>query len=190
MPMLDRELNDDDALREMARLHGRAMTSVIRVSERDPGEVEELVADVLILAAQRLDDLRDLTDLQLHAWLVRTARYLCANHVRRASTRRRFVERLAREPMPVVPEPADVFETSELAEEADRQARRVFSALERMAPDYRQVLVLDALGETGTSIGATMGISPGAARKRLARARARFREVFATVYENEDARDV
>ena len=42
MPMLDRELNDDDALREMARVHGRAMTSVIRVSERDPGEVEEL----------------------------------------------------------------------------------------------------------------------------------------------------
>lgn len=190
MPMLDRELNDDDALREMARVHGRAMTSVIRVSERDPGEVEELVADVLILAAQRLDDLRDLTDLQLHAWLVRTARHLCANHVRRTLTRRRFVERFAREPIPVVPEPADVFATSELTEEADRQARRVRSALERMAPDYRQVLVLDALGETGTSIGATMGISPGAARKRLARARARFREVFATVYENEDARDV
>lgn len=184
--MAEREANDDEVLREFARLHGRAVVQVIRVRERDPGEVEELLSDVLFVASKNLDGLREASEAQVRVWMLRTARFVSANHVRRAVTRRRFVERLAREPIPVAPTPDEVFDQAQEAEAAQVRARLVRRTLDVMAPEYRQVLVLDALGESGSAIGETMGISPGAARKRLARARGRFRELFESINDDED----
>ena len=56
--------------------------------------------------------------------------------------------------------------------------RAVAATLQRLRPVDRQVLVLDALGHDGPSIGRQLGISAGAARKRLMVARIAFRQQF------------
>jgi RNA polymerase sigma factor (sigma-70 family) len=148
-------------------------------------EAEEVVADVFHLAYRNLSQLGVATDQQVKSWLLRTASYLMANQMRRAMTRRRLVERLAREPLTLVATPAEEFETADDNADAAHQSERVMHVLSSLRDDYRQALVMHALGERGADIGDLLGVSENAARKRLMRARIAFRDAYSSLADRE-----
>lgn len=167
-----------DHLRFLTAFHGRAVTGLVSVHERDAMTAEELVADVFVLAYDRLDEIGDLSELQVRSWLLRTARFLVANEARRGATRRRQVERLRREPLSFVLGADDEFFEMELLHEENARSERIGVALELLSEGDRDILVWDANGEKGRAIAERLGIGQGAARKRLSRARAAFLIAF------------
>lgn len=173
--------NDDreQVLRALMNAHGRTVRAVLARSERSRDDVDELWADVFLLAYRRLAELSELSDGQQRGWLLRTANYLVANHGRRRASWRRMLDRLAREPIQGQPLPDETVHQAEERLEGDNTSWAVAATLLRLRPVDRQVLVLDALGHDGPSIGRQLGISAGAARKRLMVARIAFRQQFA-----------
>lgn len=167
--------DDTDVLRRICEPHMRAMTNVAARYERDTRDVEEIVADSLELAHRNRARLSTGTDAQVRSWLLRTVRYLSANHVRRAMARKRAFERLAREPLELVASPEDEYLAMEDAEDSAVAAQHVVEVLDGLDSRYRTVLVMSALGSSSAEIGEAIGASPGAARKVLQRARESFR---------------
>ncbi|HEY6615277.1 MAG TPA: sigma-70 family RNA polymerase sigma factor [Vicinamibacterales bacterium] len=170
----DREQN----LRALIGAHGQTVRAVLARSERSREDADELWADVFLLAFRRLDELSELSDGQQRGWLIRTASNLAANHGRRRTSWRRMLDRLAREPLEHQPLPEDAVQFAEQRVADDDRSRAVQATLHRLRAADRQVLVLDALGHDGPSIGRQLSISSGAARKRLMVARIAFRQQF------------
>ena len=85
-------------------------------------------------------------------------------------------ERLIREPLPWVPSPEDALMATTQRLEQQGEADTIRITLAGLRARDRQVLVLNALGHDGPSIAGHLGISPGAARKRLMHARIAFRQ--------------
>lgn len=184
------EIHDREReLRALIDAHGRTVRVLLARSERDREAVDELWADVFLLAFRRIDELSLLSDGQQRGWLIRTAGYLAANHRRRRASWRRMLDRLLREPPAPTSTPEDTALEMEQRTEEDEVSRAVRTTLSQLRVVDRQVLVLDALGHDGPSIGQQLDISAGAARKRLMVARIAFREQFqAAVDETERAR--
>lgn len=173
------ELPDrEQDLRALVDAHGQTVRVVLSRVERDREDVDELWADVFLVAFHRLDDLSQLSDGQQRGWLIRTAGYLAANNARRRASWRRMLEHVQREAVEPSASPEDAALDAERRAEEDATSTAIRAALLRLRVVDRQVLVLDALGHDGPSIGRELGISPGAARKRLMVARIAFREQF------------
>lgn len=141
-----------------------------------PADAADVVAEVFLVAWRRFDEAPPGDG---RPWLFGIARHVLANYHRgrRRSQRlgSRLRDRLARD---VVPDPAvGVAEWD-----------RIRAALLRLSPDDRELLMLVGWdGLTPTEAAGVIGISPGTARMRLARARARFRDVFGPAGDATDA---
>ena len=140
---------------------------------RSPADAEDALGEVFLTAWRRLDDVpAPASDARV--WLYATARRVTANQHRAARRRMGLVDRIVesrRESMP---------SRSAVTENPD--ADRVQSALARLAPRDREVLLLAAWEELSTAqIAQVMGCSEGGARTRLHRARKRFRTAFETL---------
>jgi RNA polymerase sigma-70 factor (ECF subfamily) len=170
----------EDALRALVIEHSHTVRAIIRRSERDPATVEDLAADVFLLAYEHIDDLATFEPIEVRMWLTRTARNLVANWVRRALNSRRMHDRLRREPVAHAPSPEDRHALP-YEDPSPQRTATLIAALDAIREDYREVLLMDALGATGPAIAAALGITPVAARKRLMRARRQYRETFATI---------
>ncbi|WP_448631188.1 RNA polymerase sigma factor [Cellulomonas soli] len=151
----------------LVRAHGTAVHRYLlrRVGAAGRDEAEDLAADVLTVAWRRRDDVPDGAELP---WLYRTAGFVLANHRRKGR------------PVPVaeVPDEIDDADPAVLVVE-DAQVRAALAALS--ARD-RQVLLLHAWeGLTGAALAEVLGVGRGGADAALSRARARLREVWATL---------
>ena len=165
-----------------ALLVERHHLAILRYLARQTGD-RELAAD---LAQETfLDAYRSLgrlgEEVSFAAWLHRIARHNLLPAWRRRRLRR-FVslDRLwGGEPAAAADEAA--------CDERDLIQR----ALDGLGPALREALVLhDLQGFTGREVGAILGISPAAARQRVARARARFRERYRALEGGDDAAGV
>lgn len=170
--------------RRLVNDHGRYLDSYLYVLERDSSVREELWADVIYLAHCHLDELQPLVEGQLRAWLRNTARNLVANHSRKASTRRRTLQRLARQPVEAALSAEELLFRSVDEVENNLRNRQMEAALEQLSAAHQEVLVLHALGLSGPEIARNLGIGRGAARSRLMRARAAFVKAYKTLEED------
>lgn len=153
--------------------HGTAVQAILVALERDPAVREELWSDVFTLAYRRIGELEVLPERQCRSWLLRAARNLTANSARRVMTRRRTLEKLAREPITAALSAEETyFATIEAGDAAQLAAVR--NAWNLLSPAHREVLALDALGLKGPVIAERLGLSHQAARSRLMRARQSF----------------
>lgn len=129
-------------------------------------DAEDLVAETFAVAWRRLGDLPEGNEARL--WLFGTARLLRMNQLRSASRQRALVDRIRSW--------GSRFQRRDVAEDiADRS--RIGRALAALTDTDREVLLLVAWeGLSSTEVATVLDISPAAARKRLERARTRFRE--------------
>lgn len=148
----------------VVRRHGGPLYAVAYRWLESPADAEEIVQDAFVLLWRKRSAVHLVGDSAL-PWLIVTVKHLAANR-RRARLRRTHHER----EVPVEPVVIDV--AVERGETADL-LRRAFAALpERDAAVARLCLVEDV---TYAEAAARLGMTEGAVRNRLSRARARLR---------------
>ena len=167
-----------------ALLVERHHAAILRYLARQTGD-RELAAD---LAQETfLDAYRSLgrlgEEVSFAAWLHRIARH----NLLPAWRRRRLRRFVSLDRLRGGGEPAAASADEAACDERDLIQR----ALDGLGPALREALVLhDLQGFTGREVGAILGISPAAARQRVARARARFRERYRALEGGDDAAGV
>lgn len=151
-------------LRELFRSH---YDEVLAYCARRIGrnEAEDAAADVFAIASRRADEI-DWTTVR--PWLYGIARGVLANQWRSRRRRQRLLGLMAGQAPTSDDRPEDVV----IRRAEDLGA---ITALERMRPTDREVLMLSAWEElTGPQIAQALGVSVSAAEQRLHRAKHRF----------------
>jgi RNA polymerase sigma-70 factor, ECF subfamily len=144
--------------------HLAGIASFCRWRSAGPGDADDAVAEVFLIAWRRLDDVP--AGDAGRAWLYATARRVVSNQTRANVRRGRLHEKLGAQPPP--PEPHD-----------DPVAARVHTALAAIAPRDREVLLLaEWEGLAPAEIAQVMRCPAATIRVRLHRARRRFRAAF------------
>jgi len=136
-----------------------------------PADVDDLVADVFLIAWRKLSEIPRDGELP---WLYRTAWMELANQ------RRKVI------PFPVGGAADLEGAVGAEADPADRvvEDAEIAAAWKSLGVKDREVLRLAAWeGLTGDALGKSLGMSTSAAASALSRARSRFEEVLATVQE-------
>ncbi|MBN2083530.1 sigma-70 family RNA polymerase sigma factor [bacterium] len=123
---------------------------------------EDLLQDALLTALNRLATLRD--DARFKPWLLAIVRNRYIDHCRRQRVRPAMAAQL-----PEVAAPAD----------GDPPPVWLAQALNRLIPDYRELLVLAYIEELDADeIGQVLGLSARQTTKRVSRARVALRRVL------------
>jgi RNA polymerase sigma factor (sigma-70 family) len=136
-------------------------------------DVADLVADTFLAAFRAAGRYRAETATAA-PWLLGIATRVASNQQRALARRLRVGRRAAGEPPRFT---GEEYEAVEAAIDAARQAPQVQAALRTMSARDRKVLELVAYAQLSpTEAALALGISPNAARLRLARARKRLRE--------------
>ena len=171
----DWELARDADDRAFGRLFDRHSARVFRHSLRlvaVPAEADEVMASTFFELWRRRADVR-LVDDSVLPWLLATATYLSRNRIRGRVRYQRVIGRLPRE------EAEDAAETALARLEQLEQRRRLAGALRNLSATDAALVALTVLDEmTAVQAAEVVGISPGAARMRLSRARGRLRELL------------
>ena len=143
--------------------HGPAVLGYLTRRTDPPHDGADLMAEVFIVAWRRLDSVPREPD-QARAWLLGVARHQLANHRRGRIRRIRLADRLRQHLLVNAPDPDD------------GPRPDVRAALATLSEDDRELLTLVTWeGLTPSQVATVLRLSPGAARKRLERARRRLR---------------
>ena len=165
---------DPAALEEFYRRHVRGLTRYAARRMRDPSEAADLIAAAFLEAVEssaRYDPRRG----RPIAWLTGIAANLAAVQERREAAAARALARVDGQ-RPLEP---DDFDRLECQIDAARRVHRARAALDRLSRVEREMLEL--VGQEGLLPGEAarlLGISPVAARMRLARARKKARQAL------------
>lgn len=169
---------DRAAMERLYRDHSGRVYSVVRRLAGDESEADDLAQEAWIRAFDKLHLFRG--DASFGTWIYRLATNTALNHLR-SSSRHRELEEVA---------PPEAMHGSRAAvDDAVINQRVLQEALDRLAPGYRQVLVLhDVEGLTHEEIGEKLGVATGTSKSQLHKARARMRELIAPTDERSEAR--
>lgn len=160
--------SDDSWLVDAARAGDRAafgrlydryarMVHGILLSRVPPGEVDDLVQDVFLLAMRRLHTLRDAA--AFGGWLAMITRNRANDFHRRS------------------PQLEELGEDVAAKNQKEVEARTVLAAIGELPEAYRETLVLRLVeGMTGPEIAARTGLTPGSVRVNLHRGMEQLRE--------------
>ena len=157
---------DSDAFRVLLQSHRRAITStLIACGARNDDTARDLAQEVAIRAWQRLDTLGD--DRSFTAWIRRIAANAARDHLRRMAVRREDELETA----------LDLAGDDDPHGRAERTAeiRLMLAALETEDREVVDLLIARAEGVSVDQLAAKAGLSEGALKMRLMRARKRLR---------------
>lgn len=163
---------DDHAFAELYRRHAPAVAAAIRDRERDPERVADAVQEAFARALARLDALREPT--RFRAWVLAIARNLGTDHQRDAGKVR--LEPIAGDGDDR-PEPADPSAGPDELASLGELAALVRGCIAGLSPrDATAVSMVTWLGLGPAEVATGLGISHGAAKVVLHRARQRLRD--------------
>ena len=164
-PQTDPDVRFDELYRSVgASVLGYALS---RCTSRE--DALDVTAETFLVAWRRRAELpADLDDAR--AWVFGVARGSLANLARGGRRSQRLGQRLIEtSEVATLPDPARIHESRS-------DTREVRQALDTLSADDRELVTLTAWeGLTPTQAGAVLGLTPGAARSRLHRARLRLR---------------
>jgi RNA polymerase sigma-70 factor (ECF subfamily) len=168
---VSRIATDPIALEAFYRRHVDAVTRFVVRRVADPYLAADLVADVFLAAIDSASTYRpDLGDPG--RWLYGVARNVEAAERRHAARELRAASRVSGRSLLQDEDIADLLERID----AEAQRRRLYEALDGLSEQDRVLLEMIAIDELTVRDAATiLGISPGAARVRLHRARQHLR---------------
>lgn len=132
---------------------------------RNYAEAEDLTQEAYLRACQSLRNLRN--PLQAREWLFRIAKNACLDQQKKDRSRGIFLRRWAKE--------SALTAAAEVAEDPDRNRRRLKSAIRRLPQKLRTIFILREYGHlTYDELAATLGLNKGTVMSRLSRARGRI----------------
>lgn len=160
-----------EAIDRITRCYGQRLLAAGNRYCRTHAEAEDAVQDALLAASANLSEFRG--DGSLEGWLVRIVANACRHLGRgKKNDARSHVDSDTLALASAAPSPFSVTCRSELA-------RRLEQALLSLSHEDRLSLVLFELeGWSTAEIAAELGLSPGAVRTRLSRARTRMRSAL------------
>ena len=153
----------DERFAEMARIHAGSVLAYLRRRHYGDGSTgpEDVLADVLIVAWRRFDDIPEGLEAP---WLFGVARRCLANDRRKTRRRRAFIMQLR---------PSDGGPSAEDEVMADFALAQ---ALDALSETEREVLLLASWeGLNPTELAAALGVSENAAAVRLSKAKAKLK---------------
>ena len=166
---IDLPLSGQSAFDQLVRGQRSALLAHVRLVYPD-ADAEAVVNDTLSIAWQRLDDAPIDTPT---AWLRSIARYVILNSTRGERRWRALNDRVALLEVQPVVDPPDT--------DARLQLTMVVAALERLASQDRELLLMLALEDLSTDDVATIyDVTETAAKVRISRARKRLRAAVAS----------
>ena len=160
-----------DALDRLTRCYGDRLLKAGQRYCRTRAEAEDAVQDTWFYASQHLDDFR--AEGSLEGWLVRVVATACRRQARGAKNapHESDASLVSSEPSPL-----EVSSAHEVAQSLQ-------AALLALSEDDRVIVLLAEVEDwTAPEIAAELGLSDGAVRARLSRARARLRQ---SIFPNE-----
>jgi RNA polymerase sigma factor (sigma-70 family) len=161
---------DTTAFDVLYRAHVAAVRAVARSHVRDADTVADIVQDTFTRALQKLSDLRDLD--RFRPWLLSIARHAAVDQIRAGH---RVISLDADRADALVSgdaSPGDLVELGELAE----RVRGCVSGLSQR--DATAVALVTQFGFTPAQVAAALGVTPGAAKVIVHRARRRLRRAL------------
>ncbi len=160
-----------------ARLFEEFATPIYNYALRmvgDPDRAADVAQDTFIKAYRKLDQLTD--EAAAKSWIYRIATNTAIDDMRR----RRFTVPMGGDDDPSQPERADAGPGPEAQVLGGMVDERIQRALLALRPNHRQALLLsDVEDMSAQEIGAVMGMSYGAVRTLLCRARGQMRRALA-----------
>jgi len=160
---------DRQAFATLYRQHAPAVRVVVGGSLRDPELVADAVQEVFTRALEALASLRDAE--RFRPWLLSIARHVAVDTLRSGARTGPWDDELAQGVESFDPEPSDLAELAELA----ALVRGVVGGLSRR--DATAITLLD-LGFGLDDVSAALGLSRGAAKVAVHRARRRLRDAL------------
>jgi RNA polymerase sigma-70 factor (ECF subfamily) len=161
-----------DAFSEFYRRHAQRVLGFAARRLGDPEEVADAVAMIFVAVAESAAGFQPDRGRAV-SWLYGLAANVVAEQRRRGAREARALARLSGRALVEPDDYADL----ERAIDAAAQARGLYEAMDTLPGGERAVLELVALEQfTIREVAVTLGIRPGTARVRLARARRRLRE--------------
>jgi RNA polymerase sigma-70 factor (ECF subfamily) len=163
-----------EAFEELVRLTQRDVYSLALRLTGNPDDAADVTQETYIRLMRSIRSFRG--ESKFSTWLYRVTSSVAITSLRKRARRRREVP-LAEEDWqdwhaPVSSEPGAELDRRQLAE-------RLEGALRTLPAGYRQVVVLrDVYGLALEEVGSTLGISEGAAKVRLHRARNKLKEML------------
>ena len=144
-----------------ARIHGLAFHYV-----RNPEEARDLAQDIFVRIYNKLETFQGHETFL--AWMLRLARNLCIDHLRRLKARPPAHD----VPVDDGPELSDPAETPEEAWVAGSRKRLVHRALQKLSEQYREIILLkDIQGLKLEEIASMLELPLGTVKSRSNRAR-------------------
>ncbi|MGH9227762.1 MAG: RNA polymerase sigma factor [Acidimicrobiales bacterium] len=156
------------AFDELYRAHAPRVARKVRGrGGRDEHLVADIVQEVFTRALQNLDRLHD--PARFGAWIGAIADHVIVDHHRAAARSRPLDEHITEQIVSTDASPDAVAEAGEMA----RVLRRSVAGLS--ARDAAAITLVSTLGLSPAELGAVLGVSPGAAKVALHRARTRLK---------------
>jgi RNA polymerase sigma factor (sigma-70 family) len=147
----------EPAFSELVRRHADWVYSAAARMVRDPHLAEDVTQAVFLLLAQRAGRIRG--NISLGGWLFNTARY-CATHALRTKARREKHERQAAAMTPTETDDEQIW---------SNLSPRLEQYVAKLRPQEREALLLRFYQQKSMAeVGAALGISEDAAKKRVA----------------------
>lgn len=173
----DAKAGDRAAMGELYEIHAARVYTVVRRLVGDDHLAEDLSHEAWVRAFEKLHLFRG--DSAFGTWIYRLSTNVALNYLRR-SAKRDTVEAAANLPR-----------IARGHEDAVLNQRVLSSALDRLPPGYRRVLVLhDIEGWTHEEIAQSLNCAAGTSKSQLHKARARMREFISPPRAGDDsARD-
>ena len=162
---------DASAFSSLYHAHVRAVTTVVRDNVHDRESIADVVQEVFSRALERLPTLREPDHFR--PWLLSIARHAAVDERRRQSRSDAVGDDAADEGAAVGMGPDEQAELGELC----RLVRAKVAGLSRR--DATALSLVLHLGYTPPQVAAVLGVSPGAAKVLLHRARLRLRDAVA-----------
>jgi RNA polymerase sigma-70 factor, ECF subfamily len=160
-----------ESFSEFFEMHERRLRAFALRRTHDPGAADDLVGRAMTIAWQKFDGIPAECAF---GWLCGVAVRVAANDDRGRRRRQALVDRLTAE---AETRPLGAYLDDEQL--LDEQRRAIDDAFASLDPDDREILRLATWdGLDDRELAAAFEVSPPAARKRLSRARRRFRDFY------------
>jgi RNA polymerase sigma-70 factor, ECF subfamily len=141
----------------------------------DVEDAKDIAQDTLLTLARTMRDFRG--DSSISTWLYTVARSFCIKKRRRTKGAPAYHEPLDKVDQDAAPDAAAASSTPEQMLLGREARETVAAALDKLDPDWREVIVLrDIEGLTAAEVAEVTGLSVAAVKSRLHRARTALRE--------------